>query len=129
MMCNRMHVQTSFIWWGMKEIHMRFYRPFKLSVDELKRIWFNTFAFRPYFAVMLKKGTIVMVKAVPHRIPPIMPTKCCCHGSVPIANINTIRSNNFISAMCGRLSCLQWIITSKTVIDDATPANAAKGPT
>lgn len=72
---------------------------------------------------------MVMVNAVPHRMPPIMPTKCCCHGNVPMAKMNNARSNSFNNAMCGLLSCRQWIMTNSTVIDETTPANDANGPT
>lgn len=89
----------------------------------------NTFARRPYLAVILRNGTIVIVNAVPHKIPPIIPTKCCCQGNVPTAKINNASINNFINAMCGLFNCLQWIITNSTVIDETTPANDANGPT
>lgn len=66
-----------------------------------------TLALRPYFVVMLKNGTIVIVKTVPHKMPPIKPTICCCHGRVPIAKMHTAKKINFISAMCGRFNCFQ----------------------
>lgn len=87
-----------------------------------------TFALRPYL-VILRNGTIVIVKKVPHSIPPSKPTMCCCHGSVPIANIQIAKNASFINAICGLFSCFQWIIISNTVIDDTTPAIDANGPT
>lgn len=95
----------------------------------LKFWWCHTFAFRPYFVVILKNGTIVMVRTVPHKMPPIKPTMCCCHGNVPMANMHTAKKINFISAICGRFNCFQWIIIRRTAIDDTTPAIDANGPT
>lgn len=88
----------------------------------------STFDFRPYL-VMLKNGTMVMVSTVPHTMPPIKPTICCCHGSVPMAKMHIAKNMSLISAICGRFSCFQWIVSNRTAIDDTTPAIDANGPT
>lgn len=97
-------------------------------VEKKKRFVVITFALRPY-VVTLKNGTIVMVSTVPHSMPPIRPTICCCQGNVPMAKMQTARKINFISAMCGRFNCLQWIIINSTAIEETTPAIDANGPT
>lgn len=89
----------------------------------------HTFAFLPYFVVMLRNGTIVIVNTVPHRMPPIIPMMCCCHGNVPIANIHIAKNINFIKAKWGRFNCFQCIINNNTAIDETTPAIEANGPT
>lgn len=88
----------------------------------------RTFEFRPYLDT-LRNGTSVIVKTAPPIIPPKRPTKCCCHGSVPIPNIHKAKNSNFISAIYGLFNCFQWINISSTVIDDTIPAIAANGPT
>lgn len=56
-----------------------------------------TLDLRLYF-IILTNGTNANVKPIPKKIPPIKPTKFCCHGRVLIPNRHAAIKRSFIKA-------------------------------